>query len=154
MEKDCVSLFWLPYQPGHPSTRHSQPYSSPYEDELTKNMGRKNAQRVLEREKAHWASPGCLQHLGVGANRDMQQCLKVLKPVLPLGFALGVVTRSFWGHEQLGDGKREWEGGRKRKQKWKRESEEEQEIGNRKRSPHTSLPKNGWALVRLLKILF
>lgn len=36
----------------------------------------------------------------------------MLKPVLPLEFALGVVRRSFWGDEQLGDGKSEWEGGR------------------------------------------
>lgn len=131
VQQSCVWLFWLPCQIGHPSTRHSQTY----EDELTKNMRRKDAQRVLQREKAHSASPGCLQHLGVGANWDTQQ-LKVIKLVLPPGFALGVVRRPFWGHEQLGDGK---EGGRG--SNWKREREEEQGIGNRKGSPHTSLPK-------------
>lgn len=87
--------------------------------------------------KAPSASPApwsgyTLRHAAAGS---------AVKPVLPLEFALGVVRRSFWGDEQLGDGKSEWEGGRERKQVEEREREEEQGIGNGKGSPQYLPPK-------------
>lgn len=103
-----------------------------------KTWGERMPRGFCKERKADSASPGCLQHLGVGRNRDIWKCAKTISARI---CALRVVRRSFWGDEQLGDGKSEWEGGRKK-------------LGIGKDLPLSPSQKNGWVLVRLFKIPF
>lgn len=149
MQQSWVWLFWLPYQTGQPYTRHSQPNES----ELTKITGRKDAQRVVQREKSSFSLPSLPPAPWSGYNLRHLKVEGVLKPVLPLEFALWVVRISFWGDEQLQDVKSEWGGGRKRKQVEER-GRKSKDLGTGKDLPIPPSQKNGWVLVRLLKIPF
>lgn len=90
---------------------------------MTKNTRRNDAQRVLQREKSSFSLPSLPPAPWSGYKLRDAAVESVLKPVLPLEFALGVVRRSFWGDEQLGDGKSEWEGGREGEEASGRERE-------------------------------